>query len=247
MTSRSRAPRRRAASPAPSPPGDLRSGRGAAARRGDLCAGRRRAGSGAVRGPTDPTTLGKIIGGGYPSPFGGSAAVMDALTPVARSADARRDVQRQPGGCGRGLATLAALTPPVTPSSRHAPPGQAVMRALASRTEVRDVVASLFQGPGRPQTAAPRGDRHGRRGLSRPAPSRRLPAWRREDGREHPRRTPRGRSRRRDRPGGGGDDGRGLMAGFVSWWLRAARSGGQSSAVGRRPIWACSMSSSYSR
>lgn len=99
----------------------------------------------------DLTTLGKIIGGGYPlAAFGGDAAVMDRF-------DARRTgalthggtFNGNPVGAAAGLATLAKLTPPVYDAlaGRAARLSTAVAaRASAAGTDVRvDVVASLFQ------------------------------------------------------------------------------------------------------
>jgi len=99
----------------------------------------------------DLTTLGKIIGGGYPlAAFGGAAAVMDAF-------DARRSgalthggtFNGNPVGAAAGLATLAALTPPVYAELglRAARLGEAVAAgAAAAGVDVRvDVEASLFQ------------------------------------------------------------------------------------------------------
>jgi glutamate-1-semialdehyde 2,1-aminomutase len=108
----------------------------------------------------DLTTLGKIIGGGYPlAAFGGAAAVMDAF-------DARRSgalthggtFNGNPVGAAAGLATLAALTPPVYAelakrASRLR--DRVAAGARESGTEVRvDVVASLFQVRLGSQTAA---------------------------------------------------------------------------------------------
>ena len=99
----------------------------------------------------DLTTLGKIIGGGYPlAAFGGRADVMDRF-------DARRDgalthggtFNGNPVGAAAGLATLAELTP-----DRYGDLAQRAMRlraavadgATRTGTAVRvDVVASLFQ------------------------------------------------------------------------------------------------------
>jgi len=108
----------------------------------------------------DLTTLGKIIGGGYPlAAFGGAAAVMDAF-------DARRSgalthggtFNGNPVGAAAGLATLAALTPPVYAELglRAARLGEAVAAgAAAAGVDVRvDVEASLFQVRLGAQTAA---------------------------------------------------------------------------------------------
>jgi glutamate-1-semialdehyde 2,1-aminomutase len=99
----------------------------------------------------DLTTLGKIIGGGYPlAAFGGSAAVMDAF-------DARRPgalthggtFNGNPVGAAAGLATLAALTPPVYDelAARAGRLREAVAVAAGrAAVDVRiDTVASLFQ------------------------------------------------------------------------------------------------------
>ena len=99
----------------------------------------------------DLTTLGKIIGGGYPlAAFGGRADVMDRF-------DARRDgalthggtFNGNPVGAAAGLATLAELTPDrYGDLSRRAARLRAAVAEGASGTgtAVRvDVVASLFQ------------------------------------------------------------------------------------------------------
>jgi glutamate-1-semialdehyde 2,1-aminomutase len=99
----------------------------------------------------DLTTLGKIIGGGYPlAGFGGSAEVMDRF-------DARRAGALSHGGtfngnpiaAAAGLATLAQLTPEVYAGldGRAARLRDAVASQVASaRVDVRvDVAASLFQ------------------------------------------------------------------------------------------------------
>jgi glutamate-1-semialdehyde 2,1-aminomutase len=99
----------------------------------------------------DLTTLGKIIGGGYPlAAFGGSAVVMDAF-------DARRSgalthggtFNGNPVGAAAGLATLAALTPPVYAdlAGRARRLRQIVANhAERERVAVRvDVEASIFQ------------------------------------------------------------------------------------------------------
>ncbi len=99
----------------------------------------------------DLTTLGKIIGGGYPlAAFGGAADVMDRF-------DARRvgalthggTFNGNPVGAAAGLATLAELTPAVYDAlaSRAERLRAAVARgASAAAVEVRvDTAASLFQ------------------------------------------------------------------------------------------------------
>jgi len=99
----------------------------------------------------DLTTLGKIIGGGYPlAAFGGSAAVMDAF-------DARRTgalthggtFNGNPVGAAAGVATLAALTPPVYDElAARAGRLREAVAAGATKTGVNvrvDVEASLFQ------------------------------------------------------------------------------------------------------
>jgi glutamate-1-semialdehyde 2,1-aminomutase len=104
-----------------------------------------------VRVRPDLTTLGKIIGGGYPlAAFGGSAEVMDRF-------DARREgalthggtFNGNPVGAAAGLATLAQLTPPVYDSLatratrlRDAVAGRAAAAGIAVRV---DTAASLFQ------------------------------------------------------------------------------------------------------
>jgi glutamate-1-semialdehyde 2,1-aminomutase len=99
----------------------------------------------------DLTTLGKIIGGGYPlAAFGGSAAILDRF-------DARRPgalthggtFNGNPVGAAAGLATLAELTPRVYDDLA----GRAIRlrdavatRAAATAADVRvDIAASLFQ------------------------------------------------------------------------------------------------------
>jgi glutamate-1-semialdehyde 2,1-aminomutase len=99
----------------------------------------------------DLTTLGKIIGGGYPlAAFGGRGAIMDRF-------DARRPgalthggtFNGNPVGAAAGLATLAALAPPVydelaTRASRLA--AAVATSAREAGVDVRvDTVASLFQ------------------------------------------------------------------------------------------------------
>jgi glutamate-1-semialdehyde 2,1-aminomutase len=99
----------------------------------------------------DLTTLGKIIGGGYPlAAFGGSASVMDAF-------DARRPgalthggtFNGNPVGAAAGLATLAALTPSVYDElAAHADRLRDAVAAGARQAgvDVRvDTAASLFQ------------------------------------------------------------------------------------------------------
>jgi glutamate-1-semialdehyde 2,1-aminomutase len=99
----------------------------------------------------DLTTLGKIIGGGYPlAAFGGRADVMDRF-------DARRPgalthggtFNGNPVGAAAGLATLAELTPDrYDELARRAERLRAAVAAGAARTgtNVRvDAVASLFQ------------------------------------------------------------------------------------------------------
>ncbi len=104
-----------------------------------------------VRVRPDLTTLGKIIGGGYPlAAFGGSAEVMDRF-------DARREgalthggtFNGNPVGAAAGLATLAQLTAPVYDSLatratrlRDAVAGRAATAGVAVRV---DTAASLFQ------------------------------------------------------------------------------------------------------
>src|SRR5206468_10523143 len=108
----------------------------------------------------DLTTLGKIIGGGYPlAAFGGSAAVMDRF-------DARRSGALTHGGtfngnpvaAAAGLATLARLTPAVFTdlATRAGRLRDAVAnRTAIARTEGRvDVAASLFQVRFGEQTAS---------------------------------------------------------------------------------------------
>jgi glutamate-1-semialdehyde 2,1-aminomutase len=99
----------------------------------------------------DLTTLGKIIGGGYPlAAFGGSAAILDRF-------DARRPgalthggtFNGNPVGAAAGLATLAELTPQVYDGLA----GRAIRlrdvvagRAATAAVDVRvDISASLFQ------------------------------------------------------------------------------------------------------
>ena len=99
----------------------------------------------------DLTTLGKIIGGGYPlAAFGGSAEVMDRF-------DARRSGALTHGGtfngnpvaAAAGLATLAELTPPRYDAlaGRAERLRDAVARGAANAgVDARvDVAASLFQ------------------------------------------------------------------------------------------------------
>src|SRR4051794_3892444 len=99
----------------------------------------------------DLTTLGKIIGGGYPvAAFAGRAAVMDAF-------DARRPgalthggtFNGNPVGTAAGLATLAALTPRVYDElalSATRLREAVATRADAAGVDVRvDTAASLFQ------------------------------------------------------------------------------------------------------
>jgi glutamate-1-semialdehyde 2,1-aminomutase len=99
----------------------------------------------------DLTTLGKIIGGGYPlAAFGGSADVMDRF-------DARRDdamthggtFNGNPVGAAAGLATLAQLTPPVyaelAARAERLRDGVAEGAARAGVDVRVDVAASLFQ------------------------------------------------------------------------------------------------------
>ena len=99
----------------------------------------------------DLTTLGKIIGGGYPlAAFGGAADVMDRF-------DARRTgalshggtFNGNPVGAAAGLATLAELTPAVYAelAAKATRLRQAVAgRAATADVPVRvDVAASLFQ------------------------------------------------------------------------------------------------------
>ena len=99
----------------------------------------------------DLTTLGKIIGGGYPlAAFGGRAAVMDRF-------DARRPgalthggtFNGNPVGAAAGLATLAELTPDrydeIARRAQRLRQGVSA-RAGGAGTAVRvDAVASLFQ------------------------------------------------------------------------------------------------------
>jgi glutamate-1-semialdehyde 2,1-aminomutase len=108
----------------------------------------------------DLTTLGKIIGGGYPlAGFGGSAAVMDTF-------DARRPgalthggtFNGNPVGAAAGLATLAALSPPVyVELAARAERLRDAVATVARRTgvDVRvDIAASLFQVRAGAATAA---------------------------------------------------------------------------------------------
>jgi glutamate-1-semialdehyde 2,1-aminomutase len=99
----------------------------------------------------DLTTLGKIIGGGYPlAAFGGSAAILDRFD--ARRAGALTHggtFNGNPVGAAAGLATLAELTPPVYDDlARRALRLRDAVAAGAARDgiDVRiDVAASLFQ------------------------------------------------------------------------------------------------------
>ena len=109
----------------------------------------RRAGSGVQ---PDLTTLGKIIGGGYPlAAFGGRADVMDQFDARRPGRPRpRRDVQRQPGRRGgrAGDAPLphaGALRPPRR--AGRPPPDAALRRASAGPgVDARvDGIASLFQ------------------------------------------------------------------------------------------------------
>jgi glutamate-1-semialdehyde 2,1-aminomutase len=99
----------------------------------------------------DLTTLGKIIGGGYPlAAFGGSAAILDRF-------DARRPgalthggtFNGNPVGAAAGLATLAELTPPVYDDlARRAIRVRDAVAARAAEDGVGvrvDLATSLFQ------------------------------------------------------------------------------------------------------
>ena len=104
-----------------------------------------------VRVRPDLTTLGKVIGGGYPlAGFGGAAEIMDRF-------DARRTgalthggtFNGNPVGAAAGLATLRELTPAVYAqlAARAGRLRDAVAnRAAISRVDVRvETAASLFQ------------------------------------------------------------------------------------------------------
>ncbi len=99
----------------------------------------------------DLTTLGKIIGGGYPlAAFGGRAEVMDRFD--ARQAGALTHggtFNGNPVGAAAGLATLAELTPPVydeLAGRANRLRDRVAQGAAATGVEVRvDTAASLFQ------------------------------------------------------------------------------------------------------
>lgn len=81
----------------------------------------------------DLVTLGKIIGGGFPlAAFGGSAALMDRLSPLGPVYQAGT-LSGNPVACTAGLALLEALTPEVY--SRLETSGRRLEERVARNTE----------------------------------------------------------------------------------------------------------------